>query len=238
MHLRNIYFSGPDGTRKSTLAHETARFLELEGFRAQVIHFPSETGPMGSLILLRQNRDERLLAEEALDLSHAADRLDIAHHKLMKLRKQDPNTIFIFDRGPADGAVYAVARDQMRDRPLGITFTDIERVDGKFLEMFPVDLGICLLSSVSEAQRVMQERGKKDKVDADLELQQRVGELFPKYLEGESKWHTIYTDRYPGESLNYQAERLSASVRVIIRKEIKKLDPEGRPHYSSAETLY
>lgn len=232
MPLRNIYFSGPDGTRKSTLANETARFLELEGFHALVIHFPTETGLMGSLIQLRQNRDERLLAEEALDFAYAADRLDTAHHKLNRLREVDPNIILISDRGPADGAVYAVARDQMRESPLGITFEYMEKIDSKFLGMFPVDLGICLLSSVEEAQRVMQERGIKDKTDANLELQARLNGLFAEYLGDRPKWKIIKVDRYPEESRRAQAERLTAKVKLIIRDEIKKSRPEGNPSLS------
>lgn len=227
MPLRNIYFSGPDGTRKSTLAHETARFIESEGFHAQVVHFPSETGLMGSLIQLRQNRDERLLAEEALDLAYAADRLDTSYHKLRKWREQDPNCIFIFDRGPHDGAVYAVARDQMRESHLGITFEYMEKIDSKFLGMFPEDLGICLLSPVEEAQHLMQERGRRDKTDANLDLQTRLNGLFTEYLGTRPKWKIIKVDRYPEESRRAQAERLSAQVQVIIRDEIRKYKPEG-----------
>lgn len=227
MPLRNIYFSGPDGTRKSTLANETARFLKSERFHAEVVHFPSETGPMGSLIHLREHRDERYLAEEALDLAHAGDRLDTAYHKLRELRQADPSGILIFDRGPADGAVYAVARDQMRKSPLGITFEYMEKIDIKFLEMFPVDLGICLLSHVDEAQRLMQERGKKDKTDANTELQTRIKGLFTQYLGGCPEWRIITVDRYSGESRIAQAERLSAKVRVIVRDEIRKYKPEG-----------
>lgn len=227
MPLKNIYFSGPDGTRKSTLANQAARFLELEGFCAQVVHFPSKTGPMGSIIHVREQYDERYLTEEALDLAHAGDRLDIAHHKLKKLREADPNIILIFDRGPADGAVYAVARDQMRKSPLGTTFKDMEKIDSKFLKMFPVDLGICLLSPVEEAQRLMQERGKQDKTDANMELQTRLKGLFTEYLGDRPEWKIIKVDRYPEESREAQAERLAARVRVIIRDEIRKYKPEG-----------
>lgn len=236
MPLRNIYFSGPDGTRKSTLAQGAAKFLKSEGFHAQVVHFPSETGPMGSLIQLRQNRDERLLAEEALDFAYAADRLDTSYHKLRKWREQDPNCIFIFDRGPHDGSVYAVARDQMRAHPQGITYEYMERVESKFLEMYPVDIGICLLSSPQEAQHLMEERGRRDKTDANLELQAKLNGLFTEYLGKRQEWRVIKVDRYPGESRIAQAERLSTKVRVIVRDEIRKYKPEGN-RFLSPEKL-
>lgn len=233
MPLKNIYFSGPDGTRKSTLAHEAAQFLDLEGFHARVVHFPSETGPMGAIIHLRDHRDERYLAEEALDIAHAADRLDITHHKLRKWREQDPGVIFIFDRGPADGAVYAVGRDKMREKPLGMTFDYMENADRKFLEMYPPDLGICLLSPVAEAQQLMEERGRRDQTDTNLELQTLLNGLFREYLGDHPEWYIVDVNRYPEESRQAQAERLATRVKVIIRNEIKKVELEGNPRLSS-----
>lgn len=216
--LRNIFFAGPDGSRKTSLANEASRFLLYQGYPSVVFHFPTIVSPAGSIIALAsQPRGRNLIAEEALDLLYATDRLDAAAHRLRAIREINPATILIFDRGPLDGGAYAVARDRLRARPLGWTLADMERIEGKFVQMFPVDLGFLCRTTVAEAQAGMREREKVDAADQNVELQATVMELLREAIRGQPEWRTIEVSRFPGETHEVQAQRLAAQVKIAIR---------------------
>jgi thymidylate kinase len=216
--LRNIYFAGPDGSRKTTLANEASRFLFYQGYESIVFHFPTIVSPAGLIIeLASQPRGKDLIADEALDFLFATDRLDAAAHRLRMIRERDRSMIFIFDRGPLDGGVYAVARDRLRARPLGWTLADMERIESKFIQMFPVDLGFLCATTVEEAQSGMRERGRMDTADRNVELQATAMRLFQEAISGRPEWMTIKVNRFPEEASELQAERLARSIQIPIR---------------------
>lgn len=196
MALKNIYFSGPDGAKKTTLAYSLRDFLDRQWkIEAEVIQFPSGAGVLSGWIdLCKQGRMD--MPQGALDLMFVADRMDIAGWRLVKDRKMRPNLIYIFDRGPGDGAAYGAARAPEGWDPLEY-MKWIERCDGKFLEMFPVDLGFLLVPSLEASQKRMSERALSKPLDAwdsNVDLQRRVRELFDRYVESKPHWHRITVD--------------------------------------------
>lgn len=226
MALKNIYFSGPDAAGKTTLACRLRDFLKGQNLEAEVIRLPSRGGVLsGCIDLCRQGRVD--MPPVALDLMFIADRLDTAGWCLVKDRERRPGVIYIFDRGPADGAVYGAAR-----APEGYSLDYmrwIEGCDRKFLEKFPVDLGFLLVPSLEDSKRRMLERSisrSPDGWDRDAGLQVRVRKLFDIYTEGKPRWKKIMVD-----SVGPNIVGAEALIRNIVRTRLRKenLGVEGQP---------
>ncbi|HLD03984.1 MAG TPA: hypothetical protein VJC17_04385 [Candidatus Dojkabacteria bacterium] len=233
---RNIYISGPDGTRKTQTAYGIAKWLNQEfGFPTKVVHFPTEESLPSGIIRMDMSEPPRIkLGAGARDLLFVADRTETMVRVLTPARIEKPNLWLIFDRGPFDGLVYAEAADQLRPTPIGISTGWIEACDEPFLRKFPVDLGIYLTASLEESQLIMVERGRLEGNDMNVALQSIVRTVFDKYFTGKLNWTRVEVGRYPYENLVNQAARILSIIKVILRDRMIGWGIEGR--FSSPET--
>jgi len=230
MGLKNIYFSGPDGSRKTSMAFATKFFLEARGRHVLVVPFPSESSAASPILRLALDGRTHLGAG-AMDLLFVADRLDVAP-RLHEIRGIDPDMVFIFDRGPADGAVYAEASDSLRNEPIGLTSNVVEKWDSKFLEMFPVDLGIYLHSSIRTAKELMRMRESykpADNLDKDPAVQQQIRNIFDAYMEGRQGWKVLNVEPKSGETLDSWERRIIRDVLGLVS------DTAGHPEWLEAK---
>lgn len=188
----NIYFAGPDGVGKTTLAVRLRNFLERDvGLPVHFVQFPTRVGPASILITL--HRSGRFHFDHlTLDVLFVADRLDEAR-RLRGIRSQNPDTVFIFDRGPLDGAAYGVARFlSIEERDMHASW--LLGCDRKFLEMFPVHLGFLILASQEFVTHRMEERRLSrppDIFDRDKRLQMDVEAIFEGLITARPEWSVI-----------------------------------------------
>lgn len=217
----NIYFSGPDGTGKSKLSYMLSDFLNKElGIKSVIVHFPS-FGPAGALIGLHKEGRTKF-HPLALDMLFVADRLDKGAG-LRKIREQDPNTIFIFDRGHIDGAVYGAARISNEFRPEDYVEW-LLGCDLKFIEMFPPDLGFILFSEVEESRRMMVKKMGSDfqhipdSFDTNQELQLRVRQNLQMVIPGLDRdvWRVIVSHPLGDFSREF------SKVKLFVEEKIKE----------------
>ena len=95
MKLRNIYFSGPDGTSKTTLARGLSQILKTDyGLESRVVSFPSEVG-VASYALALFKRGRVRIGPETLNMLFAADRMDILEQILIPQRRENPRLISV-----------------------------------------------------------------------------------------------------------------------------------------------
>jgi thymidylate kinase len=199
------------------MAFATKFFLEARGKHALVVSFPSESSAAYPILRLVLN-NRTSLGPGATDLLFVADRLDVAF-RLCEIRRTDPDMVFIFDRGPADGAVYAEASDSLRNEPIGLTTTVIEKWDSKFLRMFPVDLGIYLRSSIKTAKELIRIRESfkpADNLDKDTAIQQRIRDIFDAYMEDRQGWKVLNIEPNSGETLDNWERRIMRNVLGLV----------------------
>lgn len=222
--MLNIYFSGPDGVGKSTLAMRLRHYLVVEkDLHAEVVPLPSLAGPASCLIKLHL-RDRITFDNNTLDGLFVADRLDTAA-QLQKIREREPGTIFIFDRGPVDGACYGAARlDDVEERDDYVKW--VRACDSKFLEMFPADLGLLILGTPEVMfEKMLQRRQsfkESDRFDRDKRLQQELPSIFQQVVGSDLvKWRTIVV-----EDINLGKE--FAAVKLYVEELLKNRGIETR----------
>lgn len=228
MVVRNIYISGPDGVGKTTIANRLATYIFWRGKEAKVIPFPSGgTISFGAIKLHLNGRVT--LGDGADDLLFVANRLEMILF-LRELRREKPNLIFLFDRNPFDGAVYAEAKDSLREKPLGIKFTEALENDKYFLEAFPVNLGVLVTGPEKTARERINSIHREGKIggdvyDQDAELQKRVAELFEQHLVDRENWIRLKTTSPLGrETFEESIER---QVAYLVRKIFVEIKREG-----------
>lgn len=225
MAVRNIYISGPDGVGKSTFAEMFSNHLLRRGRESKVIGFPARR--TASYGLIRLHLDGRIeCGGNAFDVLCVANRLEMIPY-LKKLRTENPNLTFIFDRGPFDGGAYAEAIDSLRESPVGIKFDEILEMDQHFLKEFPVDLGILFApkeDTVKEANiyEIREGKNETDVYDRNARLQEIVTEVFRRHLKGRENWIILEVFRpLSGETLEQSIGKQNILV-VKIFNEFKK----------------
>lgn len=221
----NIYFAGPDGVGKTLLAVWLRSQLLERDTPTVLVQFPAPVSPMTSLITLHK-LGRTHFDSGTLDLMFVTDRLDVSGHKLVKIREENPETIFIFDRGPLDGAVYGAARlasvGASREKQMG-HIRWIQACDRKFTDMYPVDLGFLVTMSVEEAQQRMNDMGRTgDIFDRNTELQKHVINLFEVLIGDDPVWKKI--EITSGLDLALEKRRVLSTVeeKFGLRKVIRE----------------
>lgn len=152
----------------------------------------------------------------ALAILFAADRLEASEFRLERIRQRNPDAIFIFDRGPLDGKVYAAATAPEGEDPVSM-MRWMDACDSVFLKKYPVDIGFILGSSIKESNQRMADRIKeKDTFDSDIALQMRVRQLFDE-LKLDSRWQRIEIADPTGN-----LERDFATIKAIVRGKLRE----------------
>ncbi len=220
----NIFFAGPDATKKTTLALRLRDYLIRDkGLEAMEVSFPSPIS-FASIAISAHKRERTILGPRALTMAYAFDRLDYAEAHLLPIREKKPNMIFVFDRGPLDGGIYAKARAEARNSldPEGY-YEWARSLDSVFNQLFPCHLGFLMSSTIEFSQQVIKQRSlvkEADVFDRDLGWQRISRELFEQVQLG-PEWHRINLINPTSD-----IETDFARIRLIVDSQLS--DREGR----------
>lgn len=189
--LRNIYFAGPDATKKTTLVLRLAESLREMGKEATIVSFPSPVS-FATLGISSHEQGRTVLGPHALTMAYAFDRLDYAEANLLPLRQEKPDLIFVFDRGPLDGEIYAQARTPPGFEPPEYRqwARNLEQI---FWHLFPCDIGFMMNASAESSKKIQDERkllAITDVFDKDETWQANTRRLFREEKLG-PQWHRI-----------------------------------------------
>jgi dTMP kinase len=166
-----IVFEGTDGSGKGTQSKKLTNYLNSKGIKAERISFPYYNSPTGKKIKdYLEGRIEMTTMEFAK--TQYEDKL-AQNNKIKKLVKE--GIIVILDRYSVSNLVYPVAKHDGAER-----IKVKKEIKNWLKNLLKVDLGIFLDLPVRISGKRTEERGEKDKFEADLEYQKRVYKEYKK----------------------------------------------------------
>lgn len=230
-NIHNIYFSGPDGSNKTSLSLALYEWLRFRGESVELFSFPSSESVVAGII---HNRliDRVTLHRIPMASLFVSDRLDTIFQTAVPKKNDNPDTIFIFDRGPQDAKVYnhVWAVSQPNKKQALRWMRKIDCADDIFLELHPVDFGILCMSTLEQAREILKARygvSRSDSFERDMGLQRKIRTEFKHSIRGKENWMTLPV---PDKTAD-EAKR--EMMGTILREVAKRM---GRPEWVMDET--